>query len=447
MFTSISSEIEQSAASHRDKIALEMFADDGDIRYTYSQVLELSRKVGCWLRARGVEKGQRVAFVARLTPNWVIAYLGAMQQGIVIVPLDVEYGAKDIAPILGQIDCKVVFSVRDKAILIEEAVSELQPPPAIVLLDSAQDSSLDFSGCTSIESIFNQAASDTPSREIGPEDVATIFFTSGTTGKPKGVVIPHRSVSNSVHGLLRYLQVSASDKALAVLPSHHVFASLANILFPLVMGGSIVYLRALNSAELMRTMEKGQVTVFPAVPQVFYLLHQKIFDQVKSKPRMVQVLFRTMLRFSRWARKSLGVNPGVALFGTVHRIFGGRLRLLVSAASYFDPKIIEDFHALGFTVQQGYALTETFGGGTFTPYDDNVIGSAGKPLHGVDLKLVNKDEAGVGEIVIGGPSVMKGYFNDEVATGGSLAGRVVLHRRSGDTGRRGNVYIRGRRRR
>lgn len=443
MFASIFSEIEQTAANHRDKVALEMFGDDGDIRYTYSQVLELGRKVGYWLRARGVAKGQRVAFLARLTPNWVIAYLGAMQQGIVIVPLDVEYAAKDLAPILGQIDCRVVFSVSEKATLIKEAVSGLQTPPAIVLLDSAQDRS----GCTSIESIFNQDASDAPdpeSAEIGPEDVATIFFTSGTTGKPKGVVIPHRSVSNSVHGLLQYLQVSSSDKALAVLPSHHVFASLANILFPLVMGGTIVYLRALNSAELMRTMEKGQVTVFPAVPQVFYLLHQKIFDQVKSKPRLVQVLFRTMLSFSRWARKRLGLNPGVGLFGQVHRIFGGRLRLLVSAASYFDPKIIEDFHALGFTVQQGYALTETFGGGTFTPYDDNVIGSAGKPLHGVDLKLVDKDEAGVGEIVIAGPSVMKGYFNDAVATAEVLRDGWFYTGDQATQDEQGNVYIRGR---
>ena len=443
MFTSIFSEIEQAAAKHPGKIALEMFGDDRDVRLTYAQILELTNKTGAWLRARGLRKGDRVAFLARLTPNWVIAYLGAMQQGIIIAPLDVEYAARDIAPILSQIECKVVFSVAEKKAVIKEATGTLAAPPAIVLLDAKTDDA----DAISIDSIFSATSSTNDGIEpavIDGEDVATIFFTSGTTGKPKGVVIPHRSISNSVHGILQYLKVSSDDTALAALPSHHVFASLANILFPLVMGGRIVYLRALNSTELLRTMEKGQITVFPAVPQVFYLLHQKIFDQVKTKPRLVRSLFSAMLSFSRWAQKSLGVNPGRSLFGQVHRTFGGRLRLLVSAASYFDPKIIEDFHALGFTVQQGYALTETFGGGTFTPYYDNVVGSAGKPLHGVELKLVGKDEAGVGEIALSGPSVMQGYLDDPEATAEVLRDGWFYTGDQATQDESGNVYIRGR---
>jgi long-chain acyl-CoA synthetase len=442
MFTSIFSEIEQAATKEPNKIALEMFGDDHDVRLTYAQTLDLARRTGEWLRSQGLRKGDRVAFLARLTPNWVVAYLGAMQQGIVIVPLDVEYSAKDIAPILSHIDCKVVFSVAEKEPAIKEAIRDLPITPAIVLLDLETDEA----DAISINSIFtsSSSASTADAPALDAEDVATIFFTSGTTGKPKGVVIPHRSISNSVNGLLRYLKVSASDKALAVLPSHHVFASLANILFPLVMGGTIVYLRTLNSAELMKTMEKGQITVFPAVPQVFYLLHQKIFDQVKSRPRLVRAIFSWMLSFSRWSQNRLGLNPGRKLFGQVHRTFGGHLRLLVSAASYFDPRIIEDFHALGFTVQQGYALTETFGGGTFTPYYDNVVGSAGKPLQGVELKLVNRDEAGVGEIALSGPSVMKGYLDDPLATAEVLRDGWFFTGDQATQDENGNVYIRGR---
>jgi long-chain acyl-CoA synthetase len=441
MPTNIFAEIEQAANTYPDNIAVEMFTDEGDVRYTYRQALDLAKRLGQSLRNRGVKKGDRVAFLARLGPKWVIAYLGAMQSGAVVVPLDVEYGAKDLASILAQIECKVVFSVREKLDLLKQAVKEMESAPVIVMLDSERDDD----GCLSVESLFQPSQASSPPPEILPEDVATIFFTSGTTGKPKGVVIPHRSIVNSVNGLLQCLRVSAADRALAVIPSHHVFASLANVLFPLAKGGGITYLRAINSAELMRTMEKAGITTFPAVPQVFYLLHKKIFDEVKSQPLVVRVIFKSLLGFCGWLRRTTGLNLGPKVFAKIHRIFGGRLRILVSAASYFDPQIIRDFYALGFTVQQGYALTETFGGGAFTPFDDNVIGSVGKPLPGVELKIVDKDEAGVGEIALSGPSLMQGYLDDPAATAEVMRDGWFYTGDLATQDEAGNVYIRGRR--
>lgn len=441
MSTSIFAEIERAASLYPGNTALEMFNDKGDVRYSYQQMLDLVRRLGQALRERGISKGDRVAFQARLSPDWVIAYLGALHSGAVVVPLDIEYTSTELTAILAEIECRVIFSVQEKLPLLHQVAGELRHSPLIVMLDSDRD----HNGCLSIRTLFQPGPDCPPPPEIGPEDVATIFFTSGTTGKPKGVVIPHRSIINSVQGLLQCLRVSAEDKALAVVPSHHVFASLANILFPLMKGGSITYLSALNSVELMKTMEKARVTVFPAVPQVFYLLHRKIFDEVETRPLAVRMIFRFLLRLSYRVRRLTGLNPGPVIFARIHRIFGGRLRLLVSAASYFDPKIIQDLYSLGFTVQQGYALTETFGGGTFTPFDDNVIGSAGKPLPGVGIRLVDKDEAGVGEIAISGPSLMQGYLNDPEGTAEVLRDGWFY---SGDLATQdeaGNVFIRGRR--
>jgi len=444
MSTDIVAEIEQAANIYPNNIALEMFSDDGDLRYTYRQTLDLAKRLGQSLRNRGVNKGDRVAFWARLSPKWVIAYLGALRVGAVVVPLDVEYGVKDLSSILAEIECKFIFSAQEKLPLLKQTVGEIKNAPVIVTLDSDRDND----GCLSVESLFQQSQESSRSGappQITPEDVATIFFTSGTTGKPKGVVIPHRSIVNSVNGLLQCMRVTAEDRALAVIPSHHVFASLANILFPLVKGGGITYLRALNSAELMRTMDKAGITTFPAVPQVFYLLHKKIFDEVKGKPLAVRIVFRLLLGFCHRVRRTTGLNLGPTVFSKVHRVFGGRLRLLVSAASYFDPKIIRDFYSLGFTVQQGYALTETFGGGAFTPFDDNVIGSAGKPLPGVEIKLVDKDESGVGEIAISGPSLMQGYLNDPEATSEVMRDGWFYTGDLASQDEAGNIYIRGRR--
>jgi long-chain acyl-CoA synthetase len=454
MPTDIFAEIEQAASVYPDNIALEMFSDDGDIRYTYRKTLDLAIGLGQSLRDSGVKKGDRIAFWARLSPNWVVAYLGALRIGAVVVPLDVEYSVKDLSSILSLIECKFIFSVQEKLPPLKQAVARVEPSPVVVILDSDRDED----GCLSVESLFRpnressgsgglpriEPATIAPPR-IEPEDVAMIFFTSGTTGKPKGVVIPHRSVVNSVNGLLQYMRVSARDKALAVIPSHHIFASLANILFPLVKGGGVTYLRALNSVELMRTMEKARITTFPAVPQVFYLLHKKIFEEVQGKPLVVRIIFRLLLGFCYWLRRTTGLNLGPTVFSKAHRAFGGHLRLLVSAASYFDPKIIRDFYSLGFTVQQGYALTETFGGGAFTPVDDNVIGSAGKPLPGVEIKLVDKDESGVGEIAISGPSLMLGYLNDPAATAEVLRDGWFYTGDLASQDESGNVYIRGRR--
>nr|MBP6822968.1 AMP-binding protein [Acidobacteriota bacterium] len=444
MSTNIFAEIEKTAGSYPDNIALEMFGDEGDTRYSYRQVMELAGHLGQSLHDRGVKKGDRIAFWARLSPNWVVAYLGVLQIGAVIVPLDIEYSAKDLSSILARTECKFVFSLQEKLPVLKEVVDALAICPSIILLDAEQVEI----GVLSVHELFNRRQNVSESEllpEIQPDDVAMIFFTSGTTGKPKGVVIQHESIVNTMNGLLQYIRVTPEDKALAVIPSHHIFATLANVLMPLLKGGCATYLRTLNSAELLKTMGKAGITTFPAVPQVFYLLHKKIFDEVQGKPLAVRVIFKVLLGFSRWVRQLTGFNPGPVIFSNVHRIFGGRLRLMVSAGSYFDPRIIRDLFSLGFTVQQGYALTETFGAGTFTPYDDNVIGSAGKPLPGSVIKLVGRDESGVGEIAISGPSVMRGYLNDPDATSEVLRDGWFYTGDLASQDESGNIFIRGRR--
>lgn len=441
MPTNIFAEIEQTASLYPDNLALEMFGDDADTRYTYRQAMEFAARLGQSLRQRGIGKGDRVAFWARLTPNWVVAYLGVMQIGAVIVPLDFEYSAKDLSSILERTESKFVFSVQEKLATLKEVVATLAAPPTVVLLDAEQTND----GALGVNQLFTESSDAEALPEISPEDLGMIFFTSGTTGKPKGVVIEHRSITNTMHGLLEYIRVSDTDKALAVIPSHHIFATLANVLMPLLKGGSATYLRALNSVELMRTMTKAKVTVFPAVPQVFYLLHKKIFDEAQNKPLAVRIIFKTLLGFCRWIRQTTGLNLAPKVFAKIHQVFGGQLRLLVSAGSYFDPRVIRDLYSLGFTVQQGYALTETFGAGTFTPFDDNVIGSAGKPLPGTEIRLDGKDELGVGEIAISGASVMRGYLNDAEATAEVLRDGWFYTGDLATQDEAGNIFIKGRR--
>lgn len=418
-----------------------MFSDEGDIRYTYRETVRLAKNVAHHLRKMGVKKGDHIAIWSRLEPKWVIAFLGIIYSGGVAVPLDVEYGEEEIISVLNETGCGFIFTAREKLQLLQKIVLERTQALALVAMDSANT----CDGVTGVEELFQDSKDNPPLSSISPEDAAIIFYTSGTTGKPKGVVIQHRSITNSTLGLLQYIQLSAEDRVLAIIPAHHIFAALANIFIPLARGASVTYASTVKSTELLKTIQRAKITTFPGVPQIFYLLHQKIFDEIQRKPLPVRLVLRILLRTCFWLRRGTGFNPGRLVFAKVHQTFGGHLRLLISTASFFDPKIIRDFYSLGFTVYQGYGMTETFGGGTLTPFYHNVIGSVGIPISGVKLTLIEPDETGVGEIAISGLSVMHGYFKDQESSAGVLKDGWFY---TGDLGYRdaqGNYYITGRR--
>jgi long-chain acyl-CoA synthetase len=432
--------IESAAARFPGHLALQMDEDRGLRRYTYVEMMDRVRRLSRSLGGSGIETGNRVILWARLTPSWVLAYLGALHRGCVVVPLDADYSPEEVAVVLGQTGAAALFATWEGLARLREAGKIAPSSVLLVGLDREQDGE----GVTALESLL-QGPPAGAAAVVSPDDVATIFYTSGTTGAPKGVVLLHRSLALSVSGLLQYLEGSEADRVLALIPSHHILGAVANVLTPLAKGVSITYLRALNSVELLRALKDAGITILPAVPQLFYLLHQRIFDEVRRKRLPVRLLFRALLEVCGAVRQATGLNAGRRLFASVHRALGGRLRLLVSAGSSFDPGVIRDFFALGFTVQQGYALTESGGGGTFTPFFANRLGSVGRPMPGVEMKLVGTDESGVGEIAIAGPTIMRGYYRDEAATAEVLRDGWF---HTGDLGRvddGGNYYITGRR--
>jgi long-chain acyl-CoA synthetase len=181
------------------------------------------------------------------------------------------------------------------------------------------------------------------------------------------------------------------------------------------------------------------------VPRLWYLFHTKIFDAVARRPLPIQWLFRVMLDFNGWLRDWLDINAGRLFFKRVHDSFGGRLRLDVSAGASFDARVAGDFHSLGFTILQGYGLSETDGAATVTRFEDNKVGSVGTPLDGVEVRIDQPDEEGIGEVLIRGPIVMPGYYRNPEASREAFTANGWF--RSGDLGRfdrAGHLYIVGR---
>src|SRR5947208_16413974 len=222
---------------------------------------------------------------------------------------------------------------------------------------------------------------------------------------------------------------------------------MANLLLPLVKGARVVHLETLNTTELLRALQERDITAFAVVPQFFYLIHERIFKEVSQRGKVARSVLRALMNLNR-ALRAVGINAGRTFFGKLHATFGQRMRYLITGGSRFDPQIARDFYALGIDVLQAYGLTETTGAAFANKPTNNVIGSVGPPLPGVEAKIVDpqpqEEGPAVGEIGIRGAIVMKGYWNRQDATAAVLKDGWLLTGDLGHFDAQGNLFITGR---
>ncbi len=272
-----------------------------------------------------------------------------------------------------------------------------------------------------------------------------MIYTSGTTGTPKGVPLTHGNILAELDGIDDVLKFTDNERILSLLPLFHAYLQIVNLWVATTVGCEVGYLKTLTPAELGEAMKEFKPTILTTVPRLWYLFHKKIFDAVEEKPRAVRFLFRRMLALNGTMRDTFGINLGHRLFAPVHDSFGGSLRIAISAGSRFDESVAVDFHRLGFTIIQGYGLTETSGAATATFETDNRVGSVGKPMRGTEIKIDEPDSEGVGEVLIRGGVVFNGYYRNDAATAEAFTTDGWF--RSGDLGKLdkdGHLYIVGR---
>ena len=262
-------------------------------------------------------------------------------------------------------------------------------------------------------------------------------------------MLTHANLVGEANSVLAVIKVGPEDALLGILPMFHVLAQMANLFLPLFNGARVVYLETLNTTELLRALQERDITVFCVVPQFFYLIHERIFKELNKRGKLTLRLVRTLMAFNRALRR-VGINAGKLFFGKIHATFGARMRYLVTGGSRFDPAIARDFYSFGIDVLNAYGLTETTGGAFINPPGHVVFGSVGRPLPGVEAKIVDPKpvEEGAppaGEIAIRGAIVMKGYWNRPEATAEVLRDGWFY---TGDLGyfdSGGNLFITGRR--
>jgi long-chain acyl-CoA synthetase len=428
-------------------VALELQRADHLESCTYAELRRMAESVGRWITEKQFPRGSRLAILADNHPRWVAAYLGIIASGCAAVPLDTALHDDQVTKLLKDSGAAAIFCDAKHVPVARPAATELKLRMILTDPDRATGDWKKESWLGDMPAIFEAGPGNFTPAAANDSDLASLLYTSGTTADPKGVMLTHSNFQGEVVAVFDWVELGPSDALLGVLPLFHVLAQMANLLLPLVKGSRVVYLETLNTTELLRALTERNITAFAVVPQFFYLIHERVFQEVAKRGRLTQKVFGAMVVLNRILRK-VGINAGPKLFRKVHETLGPKMRYLVTGGSRFDPAIARDFHDLGIDVLQAYGLTETTAAVFANSPNDNEIGSVGKALKGVEAKIIDPQpqEEGppVGEVALRGAVVMKGYWNRPDATAAVLRDGWFL---TGDLGyfdSQGHLFLTGR---
>ncbi|HTK39171.1 MAG TPA: AMP-binding protein [Pyrinomonadaceae bacterium] len=421
------------------RVAMRIERNGRKEQYTFEDVRELTLRAAGFFAHSGIKQQDRVILFSNNMPEWGLTYFGILKAGATAIPIDPASSVPEIV--------NFARAGEASAIVLSPKLADENPD----LADKLAEAGIELKVWT-FDEVFEMPSEIEEAKRLAllpakvtSNSVASLIFTSGTTGTPKAVMLSHRNFTNMISMLSSVLDMDITDGVLSVLPMHHTFEFSAGFLTPFSNGTQITYLDELTADELARAIENGHVTGMVGVPALWEMLHRRIKSRLRERGDWIADLADNIIDFNAWIRDNTPFNFGPVVFFPIHQGMGGKMRYLISGGSALSEKVQKDLHGLGFTVLEGYGLTESSPVLTVSrPGNKLLKGSVGKPLPGVEVKIDSPDETGVGEVLARGQNVMLGYYNNEEATEAVLQDRWL---RTGDLGRideDGNLYIVGR---
>ncbi len=431
---------ETTTKRHETRVAMRIERDGHKEQYTYADLRELSTRAAAFFASHEIKNGNRVMLFSHNAPEWGMTYFGVLKAGATCIPVDPESTTEEVVNFARAGEASGIV-ISDK---LKEERSSLPEQLKAAGLDDVKIWTFDQVFELVEEDIEKERVALLPAR-VTAQSVASLIFTSGTTGRPKGVMLSHRNLTSMVSMLSSVFDMDTSDGVLSVLPLHHTFEFSTGFLTPLSRGAQITYLPELTSEHLAKAIKNGHVTGMVGVPALWELLHRRIKTRLNDRGKLVAEGTDLLIKFNAWLRDTTPLNFGQLLFYPIHEGMGGRIRYFISGGSALNEKVQRDFQGLGFTILEGYGLTEASPVLTVTrPENRMLAGTVGKSLPGVEIRIAEPDASGVGEVIARGPNVMVGYFGNEEATKQALVDRWLY---TGDLGRLdddGNLYLVGR---
>ncbi len=390
------------------------------VRWSYQQLVRTARRTARELESRGIAKGDRLLLCGESSPEWVAAFWGCLLRGAVVVPLDKDSTEDFVLAVQQQTDAKLIVAGGEVS-SSEHFAGRLNIP--LLLLDDLS------------ESVASHSAEPYPLEGVDENTLVEIIFTSGTTSKPKGVLLTHRNLlanllplETEIAKYLRWERIFHPIRFLNLVPLSHVFGQFMGVFLPQLLGGEVHFHDTLNPAEVVRRTRESRISVIVLVPRMLDTLRERVersSAMYKLEERIARAEQAHFLR--RWW-----------MFRDVHRQFGWKFWAFLSGGATLDERTETFWRRMGFAVLQGYGLTETASLITVTHPFKGGHGSIGKLMPGYEVRL---DESG--EIIVRGASVSSGYWTGAGSV--NRGGGEWLH--TGDIGAMddaGNLYFKGR---
>ena len=404
---------------------------------------KMGAEVARWrqaLKAEGLASGDRVAVLLRNCPEWVMFDQAALSLGLVVVPLYTDDRADAIAYILEDAAVKLLL-VQDSGRWnrMASVLEELTQLQRVVVLESGKQAKpLGEDGVREAALWLPKAGEPFKQREADPNSLATIVYTSGTTGRPKGVMLSHMNMLSIAHAALTVVDCYRQDSFLSFLPLSHTLERTAGYYLPILAGASVAFARSVP--QLAEDLQTIRPSVIIAVPRIFERVYARINDQMKQRPAVARLLFRLTLKIGfrdferRMGRR--GWSPSLLIWPLLRKLvaekilqkLGGRLRAAISGGAALSPEIARVFLGLGLPLLQGYGLTETSPVISVNPMDNIKPESVGVPLRGIQVRIGEDDE-----LLVKTPGMMLGYWNNHAATVEMIDSAGWLH--TGDQAR------------
>lgn len=435
--------------SSGEKLALLALGKEGEIAWTYAA---LARKVECLafgLQKAGMGPGESAALLAETRPEAILACLAVIRTGAAIVPLDVQFGSRVLEAVLRDSGAGFLFTTAGRL----ERIGQLKLEREIrsILLDADAEDPRGW------QALSVEAEGGFPL--VSPADFSALFYTSGTTGVPKGVPLSHQNLAFQLNTLRVAELAGDTERVLLPLPLHHVYPFVTGMLGSLALGLTLVLPQSLTGPQIIRALRQGRVTFVVGVPRLSSALYSGIEARFTSQGKALGQLFKVTIRLLGWFERRLGWSLGKWLLLPLHRQLAPQLRTIASGGAALNPELAWKLRGLGWKIAIGYGLTETSPLLTINPPATRKLDSVGKPIPGTEIRIdasaspaegrptvsSGKDETyPVGEILARGPGVFTGYHNLPEKTGEVFSDGWF---RTGDLGRfdeEGYLYVLGR---
>ena len=410
--TDLKDMLEKTGKLYGDRPGYKIKIGEGKYKtYTHKEIRDMINYLGTALISLGL-KDKRIAVIGENRYEWELAYLSVACGTGIVVPMDRSLPANELEEVIERSEVEAIFySKKYEETIKKIKYSEKNKLKHLISMDAHVHEEGIYSEKELIEKgkeLLDAGNREYINAKINPEEMRIMLFTSGTTTKSKVVALSHKNLISNVMDYASVVDVDSNDRILSFLPLHHVYECTVGMLVSLYVGAERSFCDGIR--HIVENLNEYKITYAAFVPAIYEIMYKNIWKTLEKEGKIEE----TKKLMEEYKDKSMEEKKKV--FQEIHDIYGGNIKLFISGAAALDKEVIETFRNWGINLCQAYGLTETSPIIGIETNEHHRIGSIGKPIPHVQARIDEADEDGVGELVVKGPNVMLGYYNDKKAT-------------------------------